>query len=121
MSKSAAVELAKDKIRVNAICPGFIATPLAEGGRAEATRISFAKAQPWPDYGRGEHIAGAVLFLAGDDAEFVTGESIIVDGGLTAAGPELSKKFPRSSARDSRVSGITKGSTGAANEIRRLS
>jgi len=120
MSKSAAVELARDRIRVNAICPGFIATPLAEVGRAEQTRISFAKSQPWPDYGRGEHIAGAALFLASDDAEFVTGESIVVDGGLTAAGPELSKKFPRSSGRDSRVSGITKGSTGADNEIRRL-
>jgi len=43
-----------------------------------------------------------------------------VDGGLTAAGPELSKKFPRSSARNARVSGITKGSTGAAPEIQRL-
>jgi NAD(P)-dependent dehydrogenase (short-subunit alcohol dehydrogenase family) len=120
LSKSAAVELGPDKIRVNAICPGFIATPLADGGRPDATRVSFAKAQPWPDYGRGEHIAGTALFLASDDSEFVTGESILVDGGLTAAGPELSRKFPRSSARNSRVSGITKGSTGAAPEIRRL-
>ncbi|HIG42671.1 MAG: SDR family oxidoreductase [bacterium] len=120
LSQSAAVELAADKIRVNAICPGFIATPLADGGRPDATRKSFATSQPWPDYGRGEHIAGAALFLASDDAEFVTGESIVVDGGLTAAGPELSKKFPRSSARNAKVSGITKGSTGAPPEIRRL-
>ena len=95
-------------------------TPLADGGHTEATRRSFARSQPWPEYGRGDHIAGAALFLASDDAEFVTGESIVVDGGLTAAGPELSKKFPKSSARNSRVSGITKGSTGAAAEIRRL-
>jgi len=120
LSQSAAVELAADRIRVNAICPGFIATPLADGGRPDATRKSFATSQPWPDYGRGEHIAGAALFLASEDAEFVTGESIVVDGGLTAAGPELSKKFPRSSARNAKVSGITKGSTGAPPEIRRL-
>lgn len=120
MSKSAAVELAPDRIKVNAICPGFIVTPLADGGREEATKASFAKSQPWPDYGSGKHIAGTALFLASDDSEFVTGETILVDGGLTAAGPELSKKFPRSSARNARVSGITKGSTGEAPEIRRL-
>lgn len=120
LTRSAAVELAPDRIRVNAICPGFIATPLAEGGRPEETRARFAGAQPWPDFGRGEHIAGAALFLASDDAEFVTGEALVVDGGLTAAGPELSKKFPRASARDARVSGITRGSTGEAPELRKL-
>ena len=120
MSKSAAVELARDKIRVNAICPGFIVTPLADGGSEEAAQVAFAKSQPWPDHGRGDHIAGAALFLASDDAEFVTGEAIVVDGGITAAGPELSRKFPKTSGRNSKVSGITKGSTGAKNEIRRL-
>ena len=120
LSQSAAVELAPDRIRVNAICPGFIATPLADGGDPEGTRRSFSKGQPWPDYGRGENIAGAALFLASDDAAFVTGEKLVVDGGLTAAGPELSKKFPRTSARNSKVSGITKGSTGDGPELRRL-
>ena len=119
MTKSAAVELAVDRIRVNAICPGFIATPLADGGNPERTRAAFATSQPWPEYGRGEHIAGAALFLASDDAQFVTGESLVVDGGLTAAGPDLSKKFPKTSARTSRVAGITKGSTGEAPELRR--
>lgn len=120
LSQSAAVELAGDRIRVNAICPGFIVTPLAQGANREGTQVAFAKSQPWPDYGRGEHIAGAALFLASDDAEFVTGEALIVDGGLTAAGPELSKKFARVSARTSKVSGITKGSTGEPPELRRL-
>jgi NAD(P)-dependent dehydrogenase (short-subunit alcohol dehydrogenase family) len=121
ISQSAAVELAKDRIRVNAICPGFIATPLADGGDPERTRRAFAQGQPWPDYGRGENIAGAALFLASDDAAFVTGEKLVVDGGLTAAGPELSKKFPRTSARDSKVSGVTKGSTGEGPDLRKLS
>ena len=120
MSKSAAVELGPDKIRVNAICPGFIATPLADGGNPEATEKSFARSQPWPEHGTGDHIAGAAMFLASDDSEFVTGEHIVVDGGLTAAGPELTKKFPKSSARNSKVSGVTKGSTGEPPEIRRL-
>jgi NAD(P)-dependent dehydrogenase (short-subunit alcohol dehydrogenase family) len=120
LTRSAAVELAADRIRVNAICPGFIATPLAEGNRPQQTRERFASAQPWPDYGRGEHIAGAALFLASEDSTFVTGEALLVDGGLTAAGPELSKKFPRASARDARVSGVTKGSTGEPPQLRNL-
>jgi len=120
LSKSAAVELAPHRIRVNAICPGFIATPLAGGGDPERIREAFARSQPWPETGSGEHIAGAALFLASEDATFVTGEALIVDGGLTAAGPELSKKFSRVSARDAAVSGITKGSTGEPPELRRL-
>ena len=120
LTQAAAVELAPDKIRVNAICPGFIATPLADGGRPEQTRENFSKSQPWPEYGDSEHIAATALFLASEESRFITGESIVVDGGLTAAGPELSKKFPRTSGRNSKVSGITKGSTGEAAEITRL-
>ena len=120
LSKSAAVELAPHRVRVNAICPGFIATPLADGGRPDQTRERFATSQPWPEYGSGEHIAGAALFLAGPDATFVTGEALIVDGGLTAAGPELSKKFPHTSGRAAQVTGITKGTTGEAPELHRL-
>ena len=63
LSKSAAVELAPDRIRVNAICPGFIATPLAGMGDASSVEGAFSKGQPWPDFGKGEHIAGAALFL----------------------------------------------------------
>jgi len=120
LTRSAAVELARDRIRVNAICPGFIATPLAEAGQPDETRSRFAEAQPWPDYGRGEHIAGAALFLASDDAEFITGEALVVDGGLSAAGPELSKKFPRTSGRNARKSGVTRGSTGEPPLLRNL-
>ena len=127
LSKSATVELAPDLFRVNAICPGVIATPLSAGTRPgsevddlERTRAAFAKSQPWPTYGTGDHVAGAALFLASEDSEFVTGETILVDGGLPAARPELSRKFPRVSSRNSRVSGVTKGSTGVPNEIRGL-
>ena len=119
LSKSAAVELAPDHIRVNAICPGFIATPLTEGKNPEAIKRSFTQSQPWPDYGRGEHIAGVALFLASDDAGFVTGESIVVDGGSTAEGPGRTRRFPQMAASNSRYSGVTKGSTGADNALRK--
>ncbi|MGE0483922.1 MAG: SDR family NAD(P)-dependent oxidoreductase [Gammaproteobacteria bacterium] len=120
LSKSGAIELAPHYIRVNAILPGFISTPLAHGGRADKIEPMFAKAQPWPEAGQGEHIAGAALFLATEDSRFVTGESIVVDGGLTAAGPELSRRFPQISARGAGVVGVTKGSTGEAAEVRKL-
>ena len=120
LTMSAAVELGPDLIRVNAICPGYIATPLAEGGDPEGTRVRFAKAQPWPEFGQGDHIAGAALFFASDDSRFVTGEKLVVDGGLTASGPQISKTFPRTTARNAKVSGVTKGSTGAANKLRKL-
>jgi len=120
LTMSAAVELGPDLIRVNAICPGFIATPLAEGGDPEGTRARFARAQPWPDYGQGDHIAGAALYFASDDSLFVTGEKLVVDGGLTASGPKLSETFPQTSARKAKVAGVTKGSTGAPAELRKL-
>ncbi len=120
LTRSSAVELAPDRIRVNAICPGYITTPLAAGGDMERTRNSFSTAQPWPESGEGEHIAGSAVFLASDDARFVTGEALVVDGGLTAAGPRLSETFPRTAGRNSRYSGITKGSTGADPELRKL-
>ena len=70
--------------------------------------------------GAGDYVAGAALFLASNDSEFVTVETTLVDGGLTAAGPELSRKFPRVSSLNAKVSGVTNGSAGAPHEIRRL-
>ena len=120
LTKGAAVELAADKIRVNAILPGLIFTPLAHGGKAEKFEHIFATGQPWPEIGSGDHIAGAALFLATDDARFVTGESLVVDGGLTAAGPELSKRFKQNSGRGAGVVGVTRGTTGEASDLRKL-
>ena len=71
--------------------------------------------------GLGEHIAGAVLFLASDDARFVTGEALVVDGGLMAAGPNLVNRLrePGSpSVMSLGVSGVDKGSTGQPPVIR---
>jgi NAD(P)-dependent dehydrogenase (short-subunit alcohol dehydrogenase family) len=91
LTYSSAVELAPHRIRVNAICPGVINTPLAIRGDRDRDRVRelVTMIQPWPDLGRPEDIAGVVLWLAGPDSAFVTGEAIRVDGGVAAAGPRL--------------------------------
>ena len=80
------MEFAKDKIRVNCICPGGINTPILhrnQPGGKEAMEQWMAKAQPIPRAGHPEDIAGMALYLASDDSEFVTGQAMVVDGGLT--------------------------------------
>ena len=93
LSKLAAADLAKDNIRVNAVIPGFITTAIftrhleiPEDKRAAADQAIAgvaAMAQPVKRAGRPEDIAAAVAYLASDDAAFVTGTSILVDGGIT--------------------------------------
>lgn len=92
LSKLAAGDLAKHGIRVNAICPGFIKTNIfASGLGIENEDMAAANgmiaeladhAQPIARGGRPEDIAGSVAFLASDDAAFITGTHILVDGGL---------------------------------------
>ncbi|UYZ00722.1 SDR family oxidoreductase [Peribacillus frigoritolerans] len=74
---------AKDGIRVNAVCPGYIDTPLIAEAQGEI-RQGLIDLHPIGRLGRAEEVAKAVLFLASDDASFVTGTSLIVDGGYTA-------------------------------------
>ncbi|HEY9418364.1 MAG TPA: SDR family oxidoreductase [Pseudonocardia sp.] len=118
LSRSNAVELASSRIRVNAICPGIIMTPLLHQGREEQTRALLPEIQPWPDYGRPENIAGAALFLAGDDSTFVTGQAIAVDGGMTAIGPDLANRL-RTAPGDAGLVGVNRGTTGERSQIRR--
>src|SRR5947199_207998 len=73
-------------IRVNAVCPGLIATPAlarALGGAPEREARARA-AVPAGRFGRREEVARAILFLASDDASYITGTTLVVDGGLTA-------------------------------------
>jgi NAD(P)-dependent dehydrogenase (short-subunit alcohol dehydrogenase family) len=86
MTKTLSLELGSERVRVNAIAPGAIQTPLLQQGRrVDVTEVA-GTLQPWPDGGRPEDIAATALFLASDESQFVTGETIIVDGGLTASG-----------------------------------
>jgi NAD(P)-dependent dehydrogenase (short-subunit alcohol dehydrogenase family) len=89
LTKCAAVELGKDRIRVNCICPGGINTPLLHKhipGGESTTRQILENAQPIPRAGAGEDIAGMALYLASDDSEWVTGTAMVVDGGWVARG-----------------------------------
>ena len=89
ITRAAAVELAPDFIRVNAICPGLIVTPILYDAPSfrhidpELVREHARKIQPIPRAGEPRDIANLVLFLASDDASFITGQSITVDGGLS--------------------------------------
>jgi NAD(P)-dependent dehydrogenase (short-subunit alcohol dehydrogenase family) len=120
LTRAAAVELAADRIRVNAICPGGINTPLINSGNAEAMATVLEKLQPLPIAGDPAHIAAAALFLASDDAAFVTGEAIVVDGGLTAAGPSLTNRLgqQRTASPFAGLRGVNRGSTGQEPTIR---
>jgi NAD(P)-dependent dehydrogenase (short-subunit alcohol dehydrogenase family) len=84
-TKSAALEYAVRGIRINAVCPGLIWTPMADqmvaAGQGEALK-AMEKSIPMGRVGRPEEIATAVLWLSSDAASYVTGQSISVDGGI---------------------------------------
>jgi NAD(P)-dependent dehydrogenase (short-subunit alcohol dehydrogenase family) len=93
LTRSAALELAPHSVRVNCVCPGGIVTPLALGGVAmtpeieELSKKGLAKFQPIPRAGLPADVASAVLWLASDDATFVSGAAIAVDGAYLAGTP----------------------------------
>lgn len=94
MTKSAALEYAGAKVRVNSVHPGIIDTPMmaeaaevieaTTGQGANTTRDNFATRHPLGRMGRDIDIANAVAFLASDAAAFITGAELVVDGGMTA-------------------------------------
>jgi NAD(P)-dependent dehydrogenase (short-subunit alcohol dehydrogenase family) len=85
-TKSAALEYAARGIRINAICPGLIQTPMSDqmvaAGQGDALK-ALEKSIPMARVGRPQEIAAAVLWLCSDAASYVTGQSISVDGGFT--------------------------------------
>ena len=101
LTRSAALQLACDFIRVNAIAPGGVSTPIVWNGLAnrEAAEGFLLNAQPLPQVGQPLDIANAALFLASDAAGFITGHTLVVDGGATAGAlataPKRGQPAPR--------------------------
>jgi len=91
LTKTLARELASKNIRLNVVCPGLTETGMLESfmqgaGNPEKLREAYRRAIPIGRLGKPDDIAGAVLFLASDDADFITGQTISVSGGLTMHG-----------------------------------
>ncbi len=87
MSRELGVQFARESIRVNALCPGPINTPLlqelfAKDPERAARRLVHI---PMGRFGEADEIAAAVTFLASDDASFITASTFMVDGGISAA------------------------------------
>ena len=115
--ENVAAELGGDRIRVVGIAPGVISTPLVHRGRPEKYEKQFSH-QPWPDRGEPEVIADVASFLVSDEARFITGETIKVDGGLLAQGIAL-----WGTGRDNtfmKSAGVNRGTTGEAMVVRNL-
>ena len=84
-TKTLAVDAARKNIRVNCLCPGFIETNMTRGLTADpAARARIESLHPMGRMGRPEEVARAALYLASDDAKYVTGAALAVDGGYTA-------------------------------------
>lgn len=91
MTRSIAIDYVTQGIRCNAICPGTVQTPFVEGylarnfaGHEDEVRQQLHARQPLGRMGQPEEIAAAALYLAGDESSFVTGSSLVIDGGWTA-------------------------------------
>ena len=92
LTRSIAVDHGADGIRCNAICPGWIMTEMADTAFAMANDPKRAQADALARhaagrFGKPDDIAKAVMWLASDEAQFITGQTLTVDGGLTAASP----------------------------------
>lgn len=85
LTKTAALENAKSGIRINAVCPGFTETPMADRTlRAPAVRKYVLSCHPIGRFGKPLEIAEAVVWMCSDRASFMTGQSLVLDGGFLA-------------------------------------
>lgn len=89
LTKSMSVELAPLGILVNAVAPGWVLTPLSEPFVSTLTEDALGRISPLKRVGQAAEVAGAVSFLCGSDATYITGVTVNVDGGLTAMHPAV--------------------------------
>jgi NAD(P)-dependent dehydrogenase (short-subunit alcohol dehydrogenase family) len=113
-----AAELAPHRIRVNSISPGVIHTPLVDTGKRDV-HAAIAGIQPWAEVGQPDDIARVVEFLAGDGARFITGENVVIDGGLMAAGVRLEDRLGGNPGLRGKA-GVNRGTTGEAHSVKRV-
>lgn len=87
LTKSAAVEYARANIRFNAVCPSFVDTPMVQNTMAkldERGRKALVKANPMKRLGKPDEIAGAMAWMCSDESSFMTGQTMVLDGGMLA-------------------------------------
>lgn len=89
LTKNAALHWSMEGVRVNSVHPGFIDTPMLEAARGTEFESAMIALTPMGRLGRPEEVAACVAFLAGDDASFITGSELYVDGGYLARLPPL--------------------------------
>jgi 2-keto-3-deoxy-L-fuconate dehydrogenase len=92
LTKSVAVDYVKQGVRCNAICPGTVQTPSLEeriaanaaaAGSLQAARAAFVARQPMARIGTPEEVAALAIYLASDESQFVTGQALLIDGGIS--------------------------------------
>jgi NAD(P)-dependent dehydrogenase (short-subunit alcohol dehydrogenase family) len=88
MTRAGAIDHAKDSINLNCVAPGVVATGMARGNFEDKDIFSgMRKATPWPRMGKAEDIASAILFFCLPESQWITGQLLPVDGGMTLGVP----------------------------------